>query len=61
MDINGWIKIQLIIWHQLLLELDLAATSRASNKPDQFEYSSKFDSIINLLDLVHEPNVPNLN
>jgi len=30
--------------------------SVAGNEPDQLDYSSKFDSIINPLNLVYEPN-----
>lgn len=34
---------------------------RADNEPNQLEFSSKFDSTIILLDLVHKPNESNLS
>jgi len=36
-------------------------TIKAGNEPRPFEYSSKLDSAINLLNLVREPNVLNLS
>ena len=36
-------------------------TLRAGNEPNQLENSSRLDSIINSLDLVHEPNESNLS
>ena len=35
--------------------------NRAGNEPNQFDNSSELDSIINSLNLVHEPNEPNLS
>ena len=35
--------------------------TRADNEPNQLENSSRLDSIIDLLNLVHEPNESNLS
>jgi len=35
--------------------------NRVDNEPNQFEYSSRFDSTINALNLVREPNELNLS
>ena len=35
--------------------------NRADNEPNQLENSSRLDSIINSLNLVHEPNDPNFS
>jgi len=33
----------------------------ADNEPNQLEFSSKFDSIIDSLNIIHEPNELNLS
>jgi hypothetical protein len=46
------------------LEIEFITVSnafRADNEPKQLEKSSRFDSTINSLNLVHEPNEPNLS
>ena len=39
----------------------VSLSPRADNEPNQVEYSSKFDSTIGPLNLVHEPYEPNLS
>ena len=40
---------------------DLSHASRADNEPNQLENSSRLDSTIESLNLVHEPNESNLS